>query len=71
MKGQVDVNGAKRKFKNFRKQSAYVTQQDNLLLNLTIDEHMTAAAHLKLGNDVSDKEKKLAVNDFSLIYFLE
>ncbi|KZS01911.1 ABC protein, subfamily ABCG, partial [Daphnia magna] len=57
MTGQVDVNGAKRKFKQFRKQSAYVTQHDHLLLNLTIDEYMTAAAHLKLGNNVTDKEK--------------
>nr|QBM06376.1 ATP-binding cassette sub-family G member 1-like isoform X3 [Daphnia magna] len=61
MTGQVDVNGAKRKFKQFRKQSAYVTQHDHLLLNLTIDEYMTAAAHLKLGNTVTDKEKRSTI----------
>lgn len=64
MTGQVDVNGAKRKFKQFRKQSAYVTQHDHLLLNLTIDEYMTAAAHLKLGNTVTDKEKRSTVSHF-------
>ncbi|EFX86592.1 ABC protein, subfamily ABCG [Daphnia pulex] len=61
IEGRVDVNGAKRKFKTFRKQSAYVTQQDHLLKNLTVDEYMTAAAHLKLGNKVSDKEKKSTI----------
>ncbi len=56
------MNGAKRKFKTFRKQSAYVTQQDHLLKNLTVEEYMTAAAHLKLGNKVSAKEKKSTVS---------
>jgi ATP-binding cassette subfamily G (WHITE) protein 1 len=64
IEGRVDVNGAKRKFKTFRKQSAYVTQEDHLLKNLTVDEYMTAAAHLKLGNKVSNKEKKSTVNVF-------
>jgi ABC-type multidrug transport system ATPase subunit len=66
IEGRVDVNGAKRKFKTFRKQSAYVTQQDHLLKNLTVDEYMTAAAHLKLGNKVSDKEKKSTVSKMFL-----
>ncbi|KZR99629.1 ABC protein, subfamily ABCG, partial [Daphnia magna] len=59
--GRVDVNGAERKFKTFRKQSAYITQQDHLLSNLSVDEYMMSAAHLKLGNGVSEKEKKLTI----------
>ncbi len=60
--GRVDINGAERNFKTFRKQSAYVTQQDHLLRNLTVDEYLTAAAHLKLGNTASEKDKKLTVS---------
>ncbi|KAI9552420.1 ABC protein [Daphnia sinensis] len=57
IEGQVCVNGAQREFKTFRKESAYVTQKDHLLTNLTVDEYFIAAAHLKLGNNVSNKEK--------------
>ncbi len=51
------MNGAERNFKTFRKKSAYITQKDHLLRNLTVDEYMISAAHLKLGNAVSNKEK--------------
>ncbi|XP_057375116.1 ATP-binding cassette sub-family G member 1-like [Daphnia carinata] len=61
MQGRVDVNGAERKFKTFRKQSAYITQQDHLLSNLSVEEYMISAAHLKLGNDVCEKEKNLTI----------
>ncbi|KAK4008494.1 hypothetical protein OUZ56_013633 [Daphnia magna] len=61
IEGRVNVNGAERKFKTFRKQSAYITQQDHLLSNLSVEEYMMSAAHLKLGNDVSEKEKKLTI----------
>lgn len=37
-------------------------QKDHLLSNLTVDEYMTAAAHLKLGNGVSNQEKQCAVS---------
>lgn len=62
IEGRVNVNGAERKFKTFRKQSAYITQQDHLLSNLSVEEYTMSAAHLKLGNDVSEKEKKLTVS---------
>ncbi|KAI9554261.1 ABC protein [Daphnia sinensis] len=58
VEGRIEVNGIERNFKTFRKQSAYITQKDYLLKDLTIDEYMTSAAHLKLGNKVSDNEKK-------------
>jgi ABC-type multidrug transport system ATPase subunit len=67
IEGRVDVNGAERKFKTFRKQSAYITQQDHLLQNLTVDEYMTSAAHLKMGNNASEKEKKLTVSQLVFI----
>ncbi|XP_046451696.1 ATP-binding cassette sub-family G member 1-like isoform X1 [Daphnia pulex] len=56
--GHVEVNGETRELKHFRKQSVYITQQDYLLQDLTVYEYMMSAAHLKLGNKVSEKEKK-------------
>jgi ABC-type multidrug transport system ATPase subunit len=67
--GRVEVNGTERDFKTFRKQAAYITQQDYLLSDLTVDEYMTVAAHLKLGNNVSVKEKKSTVCAKLLLYF--
>ncbi|KAI9552421.1 ABC protein [Daphnia sinensis] len=59
--GQIQVNGVDRKLKKFRKQSAYITQEDHLLSNLTIDEYIMTAANLKLGNKVSSSERKSKV----------
>ncbi|EFX86593.1 ABC protein, subfamily ABCG [Daphnia pulex] len=56
--GRVNLNGVERNLKIFRKQSAYIEQYDHLLQNLTVGEYMNAAAHLKLGNGVSQVEKK-------------
>jgi ATP-binding cassette subfamily G (WHITE) protein 1 len=61
VEGRVEINGSERNFKTFRKQSAYITQQDHLLQDLSVEEYMTAAAHLKLGNGVTDTEKKSTV----------
>lgn len=57
------MNGAKRLLNSFRKQSAYITQKDHLLENLTVDEYMKSAAHLKLGYKVSESEKEATVVD--------
>ncbi|XP_045029361.1 ATP-binding cassette sub-family G member 1 isoform X2 [Daphnia magna] len=61
IEGRIDVNGVERERKTFRKRSAYIMQKDHLLSNLTVDEYMTAAAHLKLGNGVSNQEKQCAI----------
>jgi ATP-binding cassette subfamily G (WHITE) protein 1 len=47
--------------KTFRKQSAYITQKDHLLQDLNVEEYMMGAAHLKLGNNVTNNEKKTMV----------
>jgi ATP-binding cassette subfamily G (WHITE) protein 1 len=60
--GRVEVNGTERESKTFRKHSAYITQKDYLLSDLTVDEYMTVAAHLKLDNKVSDREKQSVVS---------
>lgn len=67
MEGRVEINGSERNLKTFRKQSAFITQEDHLLQDLTVEEYVVAAAHLKLGNGVSESEKKSTV---SLLVFL-
>lgn len=61
IEGCVEVNGEKQDLRTFRKQSAYITQKDHLLQDLTLEEYMMAAVHLKLGNKVPNKEKLLKV----------
>jgi ABC-type multidrug transport system ATPase subunit len=67
--GHVKVNGETRELKTFRKQSVYITQQDHLLQDLTVYEYMMSAAHLKLGNKFSDKEKKSEVFEILILQF--
>lgn len=59
--GVIEVNGVQRDLKSFRKQSAYIMQKDHLLPNLTVEEYMTAAADLKLGDKIPKEEKKSIV----------
>lgn len=59
--GKVEVDGTERQLKLFRKRSAYITQADHLLQHLTVAEYLEGASHLKLGNKVSNKDKKSAV----------
>ncbi|XP_046632756.1 ATP-binding cassette sub-family G member 1-like [Daphnia pulicaria] len=61
VEGQVYVNGVDRELKSFRKHSVYISQQDHLLTNLTVDEYMVSAAHLKLGNRVPINDKLLMI----------
>ncbi|XP_046639075.1 ATP-binding cassette sub-family G member 1-like [Daphnia pulicaria] len=61
IEGCVKVNGEKQDVRTFRKQSAYITQKDHLLQDLTLEEYMMAAVHLKLGNKVPNKEKLFKV----------
>jgi ABC-type multidrug transport system ATPase subunit len=68
VEGQVYVNGVDRVLQTFRKQSVYISQQDFLLTNLTVDEYMTSAAHLKLGNDCSENEKLSKVRSIHCAY---
>lgn len=64
------VNGERRELKTFRKQSVYITQQDYLLQDLTVYEYMMSAAHLKLGNKVSDKQKKSEVISIDVVLLI-
>jgi hypothetical protein len=68
VEGQVYVNGVDRELKSFRKHSVYISQQDHLLTNLTVDEYMISAAHLKLGNRVPINDKLSMVQYMPLIF---
>ena len=60
--GTVTVNGKTRNMKKFRKMSAYVTQDDYLMENLSVGESMAMAANLKLPATLSKEEKANVVS---------
>ena len=61
VKGRVEVNGYERQNKTFRKHSAYITYEDNLSGNLTVEEYLLVAAQLKMGNKVEMQKKQSMV----------
>ncbi|KAJ8969018.1 hypothetical protein NQ317_007379 [Molorchus minor] len=50
MKGEILMNENERDLSQFRKLSAYIMQDNQLHLNLTVDEAMAVAAKLKIGD---------------------
>jgi ATP-binding cassette subfamily G (WHITE) protein 1 len=71
VEGQIYVNGVDRELKTFRKHSVYISQQDHLLTNLTVDEYMISAAHLKLGNHVPINDKLSMVGLYASFHLIE
>lgn len=61
----MSLNGAIRdKSPKYRALSAYIPQEDELRLSLTVKEAMTFAVHLKLGYAVSNDYKIQKVSWF-------
>lgn len=60
--GTVYSNGLPRNLKAFRKSSCYIQQDDRLQPLLTTAENMQIAADLKLGPEVSQREKNETVS---------
>ncbi|RZF39649.1 hypothetical protein LSTR_LSTR001170 [Laodelphax striatellus] len=61
--GSILTNGFPRQIKLFNKLSSYIMQEDLLQPNLTVRESMMIAARLKLGNELSDRDKNAAVRE--------
>lgn len=55
--GLITMNGKERNLSVFRKLSAYIMQDNQLHLNLTVEEAMNVAANLKLSQKVRSDEK--------------
>lgn len=53
--GSITMNGHERNLSQFRKLSAYIMQDNQLHGNLTVDEAMSVAASLKIGEKPSDE----------------
>ncbi|XP_053613075.1 ATP-binding cassette sub-family G member 4-like [Plodia interpunctella] len=61
--GDIYVNGRLRDENTFRRQSCYILQDDQLQDMLTIQENLTIAAELRLGNHVSKEQKEKRINE--------
>lgn len=59
--GAILINGKKRNYDEFRKQSAYVLQSDNFFAELTVKETITLSAMLRLPRDMPDEAKHARV----------
>lgn len=62
--GLITMNGKERNLSVFRKLSAYIMQDNQLHLNLTVEEAMNVAANLKLSQKVRSDEKWNVVGFF-------
>lgn len=63
VEGTVLVNGAARSLQAFRKLQAYILQEDVLLPYLSAEECMMAAAALKLGAGLSERQRRQRVSE--------
>ena len=64
MEGQILMNDNERDLSQFRKLSAYIMQDNQLHLNLTVDEAMNVAAKLKIGD--KPKSERAAIVRFQI-----
>ncbi|KYM75695.1 ATP-binding cassette sub-family G member 4 [Atta colombica] len=63
MDGSIYINGRIRHLNNFRKCSAYITQDDRLEPLLTVIENMRVAADLKLPSSTPKHKKEMIIED--------
>ncbi|CAG9762885.1 unnamed protein product [Ceutorhynchus assimilis] len=58
-KGQIMMNDQERDLSKFRKLSAYIMQDNQLHGNLTVDEAMSVAAKLKIGDKMKHEQESV------------
>lgn len=63
IKGQILTNGHPRNMQLFKKLSSYIMQEDLLQPRLTVQESLSYAARLKIGRELSTKDKDKAVDE--------
>lgn len=64
MVGSITMNGHERDLSKFRKLSAYIMQDNQLHANLTVDEAMSVAASLKVGDKTkAQREEIVSIDD--------
>lgn len=65
VKGRIEIrgNGRKRSWNEYRKESCYIQQDDQLHPLFTVNEAMTLAADLKLGKSLNRKAKEMVIDD--------
>lgn len=63
LSGTIQTNGQPRNLRLFHKLSCYIMQDDLLQPRITALEAMTIAAELKLGGEMSTRQKQLAVDE--------
>lgn len=61
--GAIYVNGRLRQLNSFRKNSAYITQEDRLEPLLTVIESMRVATHLKLPTSIPKYQKETIIEN--------
>ncbi|CAB0014999.1 unnamed protein product [Nesidiocoris tenuis] len=61
--GSILINGKDRNSRRFRKLSCYIMQDDQLLPHLTVWESMNVSANLKLGRNMTKKEKLVVIEE--------
>lgn len=62
IKGQILTNGHPRNMQLFKKLSSYIMQEDLLQPRLTVQESLSYAARLKIGNELSTEDRNKAVS---------
>lgn len=66
MSGFISINGRERDEKKFRRQSAYIMQDHELQPMLTVLEAMYFSVNLKIGEELTQENKKKRVSNIVL-----
>lgn len=63
MSGSIKINERPRDMKKFKRISSYIMQEDLLQQRLSVKESMMIASRLKVGGELTETERNMAVDD--------